>query len=142
MTGTILARTTMTGRQMLDHMGSNFRETDPGLWWRIPLVLSLLIVAILLVWLLATMERRSSERQNHAQPIRLYLACLFKLRAGWLNIWWMWRLAQTLKLADPVVLLISPTMFDDAVGQYCNETRWYNAGLRTRFSALRRRLFE
>jgi len=141
MTRSILAQNTLTARQMLDRMGSPFREPDPDLWWKIPLVLGLLAVALLLVWVLAYLERRRAENDHSPQPMHLFLEALAVMRLGWVDRWVMWRLARGLRLPHPAALLIASSYFDQAVTQYCRDRTFHGDALRRRFAAIRRRLF-
>ena len=104
----ILARTTSSRTEVLRQMRSQFGESDPELWWKIPLVLGLLVFALLLVWVLARRERRRARQQVRPQPMRLYLSSLIKLKVPWGHIFHLWRLARALELKHPTVLLISP----------------------------------
>jgi hypothetical protein len=98
-------------------------------------------VGLLLVWVLAYMERRRAERSRHPQPMYLYMEALATLRVGWLDRWFMWRLARTMKLEHPTVLLITSASFDQAVKQYCRNRSIGRDTLRRRFKSIRYQLF-
>jgi len=126
---------------MVNRMGSAFRESDPDLWWKIPLVLALLAVALALVWLLACLEKRKAQHHHHPQPMRLYLDAMSAIRVGWIHRWHMWRLARALKLPHPLALLISPACFDEAVARYSRTESLNARTVQCRFGTIRKQLF-
>ncbi len=130
-----------SGREILDHVSTAFRQSDPQLWWKVPVVLGLLGLALVLVWVLAILERRRLERENHPQPTRLYFNTMAVLNIGWSDRWYLWRLARALKLPQPAALLISPAYFDKVVARYCRMRSWNGDALRNRFATIRKTLF-
>jgi len=133
---TLAQQPPVSGREMLDNMSHAFRQTDPNLWWKMPAALSLLALALVLVWVLAVLERRRLERENHPQPMRLYLTALAVLHMPWRDRWHLWRLARALKLPQPAAVLISPAYFDEAVVRYCRTRKWNADTLRHRFDSI------
>lgn len=138
----ILARTTSSRTEVLRHMRSQFGESDPDLWWKIPFVLTLLIIALLLVFVLARIDRRRNQQLVKPQPMKLYLSSLIKLHFPWRDILQLWRLARALQLDHPTVLLISPAKYDESVSQYCAAGRLSRVGTQRRFLAIRHKLFD
>jgi len=139
----ILARTTSSRTDVLRQMRTQFGESDPELWWKIPFVIGLLVIALLLVWLLAHLERRRIQQQTRPQPMMLYLGSLIKLKIPWRDIFHLWRLASAIELEHPTVLLISATRYDEAVTRYCADGhgRISRTGIHERFMAIRDMLF-
>ena len=139
----ILARTTSSRTDVLRQMRAQFGESDPELWWKIPFVLSLLVVALLLVWLLAHLERRRVQQRVRPQPMKLYLGSLIKLKIPWGDIFRLWQLARAVGLEHPTVLLISATKYDEAVTRYCADGhgQMSRAGVHGQFMAIRDVLF-
>lgn len=139
--GLMLAQATATRldqRQMLEQMRLRFSEADPDVWWKAPLVLGLLLVALVLVWVLSRLQRRRAHEQVTPQPRRLFMTVMIHLGLPWWDIYRLWRLARKLKIEHPAVLLISAGAYDDAVQR---------AGVTTgraapAFQLLRNRLFD
>ncbi len=139
----LLAQASPRQRAAIESMRSHFEESDPELYWKIPVVAFLLLVAISLVVLLGYLELRRQRRENKPQPIRLYLWCLAKLQVPWPDILRLYRLARALRLSHPTALLISPRLYDAAVTKYwAGHWRGKRGGEPPlQFRAIRERLF-
>lgn len=140
----ILAQSRVSRQELLDHMRSQFSQPDPELYWKVPVVMTLLGIALILVWVLAYLERRRTVRAQTPQPMQLFFTCAWRAGLSWLDIWNLWRLVRGLKIAQPAALLISRPMYDAAVKQFCTDADGQLAagGVWRRFITIRSQLFD
>jgi hypothetical protein len=132
----ILAQNTMQRKtELLRQMGSRFEQSDPDLYWKIPVVIFLLVLACVLLWVLYELQRRREEKRQVPQPMRLFLKLMRRIELTIPDIWQIWRLARRLQLEQPAALLISPGYFDKAVADDCADPQG-----RILYPARRRRL--
>jgi len=141
MTAWILAVNTSNRTEVFRQMRTQFGEADPGLWWKVPFVLVLLAIALLLVFILARIERNRMQQHVTPQPMKLYLSALIKLKIAWQDIFQLWKLAYALNLEHPAVLLISEASYNDALTRYCEDGNRRRANAHKRLIAIRDMLF-
>ncbi len=144
MTTWILAQQTMEEKiAILRQMGSRFEDPDPHLWWKIPSVLCLFVAAILLVWMLYTVQRRRQEREVAPQPRRLFLRAMREIGLSASDVWHLWRLAGRTRIHHPTAMLISARYFDQVVAQDCCDQKGQlvHAARRRRLMAIRPAIF-
>jgi len=140
----ILAQDTVQRKtEVLRQMGSRFEQSDPGLYWKIPVVFFLLVVACVLLWVLYELQRRRQEKVHAPQPMRLFLKVMWQIDMAVSDIWHLFRLARRLQLEHPAALLVSPGYFDKAVADDCADPqgRVIHPARRRRLLAVRASLF-
>ena len=73
----------------------------------------------------------------------LYLRVQRQLGLSLSDRWRLWRLARAIGIEHPTALLISVSMYDDAVRRYCAGQGWFRsrAPRVSHFTAIRKRLF-
>ncbi len=124
MTAPILAQQTMEEKiAILRQMGSRFEAPDPGIWWKIPVVLCLFAATLFLVWMLYKLQRRRQEREVTPQPRRLFLRAMREIGLPAPDAWQLWRLAKRVRLPHPTAMLVSARYFDRIVDQDCRDPK-------------------
>ena len=138
----ILAQTARLPEQQFKHLQDRFSESDPTVPIRIVIVICLLVIAVFLVWLLAHLQQRR-QLPSRPQPMRMYLRLQRKLRLPLVDTIRMWHLATVVEVEHPTVLLISPTLFDDAAERFCKTSGFLGsrADAAGALAAIRKRLF-
>ena len=140
----ILAQGTMQRKtELLRQMGSHFERPEPGLYWKIPVVIFLLALACVLLWVLYELQRRRQEKVHAPQPMRLFFQVMWEIGVGIGDLWHLFRLARRLQLEQPAALLICPGYFDKAVADDCADPqgRILRPARRRRLLAVRAALF-
>lgn len=115
--------TTLNKKEAFQQFSRQFQETDPLIWVKTATVLILLAVAAVLVWILMRLQRPGNLGQRKPRPMRLYLASLIRMKMPVGDMVRLWRMARRLRIAHPAAILISAMMYDDAVAQYCTDSR-------------------
>lgn len=97
----------------IEELGRDFREpTAPGLLWQQTLWLAIPVAAIAASLLIYRIGERASQPLNRAALLsQLYRAHAFPRAARRLCT----RIADACELSDPVVMMVSPTLFEQAV---------------------------
>lgn len=113
-----------------------FRDGGAYPQWKIMIVLGLLACAVALTWLFERLQHRRAIGEQ-PRPLSLFRSVMHRAGLPLGDRWRLWRLARAVNLEHPVVLLISPLLFDRAVEQYTGETGGGSAA----FAPIRRRLF-
>jgi len=131
----------MDSNRMFHEMSSRFKQGDPGVWWKIPAVLSMLAIAILLVLVLLYLEKRRRKQRTRPRPLMLFCHSLRTIGFSWMDIWRLWRLARALGIGQPTAMLISAEIFDGAMKEYCGTREGRGSRCQNQLVAIRRQIF-
>jgi hypothetical protein len=114
-----------------------FNTPAPQMYVNIGIALLAIVSVYMLMKLLNYLQNRRQE-ESRARPMALFLRVQSQMGLSLPERWNLWRLAKTLKVANPTALLISPVLFDRAVAEYGARR---SGTTRQQLAAIRRRLF-
>ena len=126
----------------LRSLHQHFSPPNPNLWIEI-LPGAVLIASLLVAAWLAWRWQRWRGEQGEMSPAALYRYTLARLHLSAGDVWWLWRLAKTVRIPHPTALLISPELYDEAVKRFCESSGLLGSRKRaeSQFTAIRARLF-
>lgn len=113
----ILARELTWREQQLQSMHEHFVESDPLIYVQLIIGLAAVLAIYLAIRLLSYVQHRRIDAAK-PQPFALFMRVQAQLGLPLRDRWQLWRMARTLRLADPTAMLISPAFFDRTVERY------------------------
>lgn len=134
----ILAQVADARSDRLRFMQEHFKEPDP----QAPVSMLVAILAVLAVFVvMKLLQRLQNRRQDEAsvRPMALYLRVQSRMGLPLIDRWRLWRLAKATDVANPTALLISASLFDQAVQKYTGGRPGSSRG--APLTAIRHRLF-
>jgi hypothetical protein len=142
MTGFTLAQQVLGREAQLRAMQGRFKESQPPDYSSILALAAGLVCLFMIIWLLHRWQSRRT-RPSRVQPGGLYSRVMRKMGLRFWERWLLHRLARGVRAEHPAALLVSVTMYDEAVQQYCagRGLSLRRAGDAPSFAAIRRRLF-
>ena len=111
---------------------------------RSALIFITILLAILMVFCIAvSIYQRGRAEQTRRPPHRFFAHALARLGVGWFDRRWLLHVAKHCELPQPTVMLLTPELFEQHIGQFARSTNpAYRAYIRRRAAAVARITFD
>ncbi len=137
----LLSQTIQNRYDRIRFMSERFSEAEPAAPVKFVAFIVCLVCVFLLIGMIYRIQRRKTQPKT-ARPMGLFLRMQAALNLPLLDRWHLWRLARATNIVQPAALLISETLFDEAVAAYRRKTGLSSGPGPACYERIRRRLFD
>lgn len=137
----LLGQTIKDPYDRIRYISERFSEAEPATGIKFVAFLVCLVCLFLLFGVIYRIQQRKSHPKK-ARPMGLFLRMQSGLDLPLLDRWHLWRLARAANIVQPAAMLISETLFDEAVAAYCRAIGPAAGPAVVRYQRIRRRLFD
>ena len=123
------------------YISDRFSHAEPETGIKLVGFLVCLVCLFLLFGLIYRIQQRKL-RPKKSRPMGLFLRMQAGLDLPLLDRWHLWRLARAADVVQPAALLISETLFDEAVAVYQRTSGGASSPAAVRYQRIRQRLFD